>query len=231
MDIHKPRAAHSWREFLIEIGTIVCGILIALGLEQVVEAVHRGAEVKEAREALNAEVSLDLGVYQHFLEHRICFDARLDEISRWLESPAAARGSRFPATLPDPQLLYGSSSDWSIATGAVAKMPFKVRSRYALFYTVLSVDQRNLNIFYDQWAYMQRYLTAHSLDSRERDALAHQVKVVRNLGDSTAYNYDEFIKGLADKLDLKPNQAWFAPDEKARAAKMCKPLLPTPDGL
>ena len=34
MEIHRPKAAHSVREFLIEIGTIVCGILIALGLEQ-----------------------------------------------------------------------------------------------------------------------------------------------------------------------------------------------------
>ena len=32
MDIHRPHAAHSWREFAIEIGTIVLGILIALGL-------------------------------------------------------------------------------------------------------------------------------------------------------------------------------------------------------
>ena len=44
MDIHKPKAAHSWREFLIEIGTIICGILIALALEQAVESVHRSAE-------------------------------------------------------------------------------------------------------------------------------------------------------------------------------------------
>jgi hypothetical protein len=34
MDIHSPKAAHSIREFLIEIGTIICGILIALGLER-----------------------------------------------------------------------------------------------------------------------------------------------------------------------------------------------------
>lgn len=38
MDIHKPKAAHSFREFLIEIGTIVIGILIAL--------VHRSAHPK-----------------------------------------------------------------------------------------------------------------------------------------------------------------------------------------
>lgn len=34
MDIHKPKAAHSWREFLTEIGAIVCGILIAIRLER-----------------------------------------------------------------------------------------------------------------------------------------------------------------------------------------------------
>ena len=36
MDIHKPHAAKNWREFAVEIGTIVVGILIALGLEQVI---------------------------------------------------------------------------------------------------------------------------------------------------------------------------------------------------
>ena len=40
MDIHRPKAAHSIREFLIEIGTIICGILIALGLEQGIEWLH-----------------------------------------------------------------------------------------------------------------------------------------------------------------------------------------------
>ena len=29
MDIHKPKAAHSIREFLIEIGAIICGIIRA----------------------------------------------------------------------------------------------------------------------------------------------------------------------------------------------------------
>ena len=65
MDIHKPKAAHSWREFLIEIGTIICGILIALGLEQVVESVHRGSEVREAREALHKELSINAQGAEH----------------------------------------------------------------------------------------------------------------------------------------------------------------------
>jgi hypothetical protein len=38
MDIHKPKPIHNFREFLSEIGVIVCGVLIALILEQAVEA-------------------------------------------------------------------------------------------------------------------------------------------------------------------------------------------------
>ncbi len=40
MDIHKPKAVHGWRELLKEIGIIVIGVVIALGAEQAVEALH-----------------------------------------------------------------------------------------------------------------------------------------------------------------------------------------------
>ena len=36
MEIHKPHAAKTWKEFFIELGTIVIGILIAIGLEQTI---------------------------------------------------------------------------------------------------------------------------------------------------------------------------------------------------
>lgn len=60
MEIHKPHAARSWREFLVEIGTITCGILIALGLEQGIEALHERHIAEEARKAIRAEVSENL---------------------------------------------------------------------------------------------------------------------------------------------------------------------------
>jgi hypothetical protein len=56
MEIHKPKATHNWREFLTEIGTIVCGLLIALGLEQVVEALHAHHLIEQAEEAMRSEI-------------------------------------------------------------------------------------------------------------------------------------------------------------------------------
>lgn len=61
MEIHKPRAAHKWREFFIEIGTITCGILIALALEQVIEQVNARHEAEVLDRALRTEVTRNLG--------------------------------------------------------------------------------------------------------------------------------------------------------------------------
>jgi type II secretory pathway pseudopilin PulG len=57
LDVHPPHSpTHTWRDFLIHIATIVIGLLIAIGLEQTVEAIHHHREVSETREALKAEI-------------------------------------------------------------------------------------------------------------------------------------------------------------------------------
>jgi hypothetical protein len=56
LDVHPPHApTHTWRDFLIHIATIVCGLLIAVGLEQTVEYLHHRHQVQELREALKQE--------------------------------------------------------------------------------------------------------------------------------------------------------------------------------
>ncbi len=56
LDVHPPHTpTHSWKDFFIHVGTIVIGLLIAVGLEQTVEYVHHRHQLAEAREALRAE--------------------------------------------------------------------------------------------------------------------------------------------------------------------------------
>jgi hypothetical protein len=71
VDIHKPKAVHSWRELLKEIGIIVIGVVIALGAEQAVESIHwmrqvdvgeatlKGAFVQEVQNAASRDVQAD----------------------------------------------------------------------------------------------------------------------------------------------------------------------------
>jgi len=53
LDVHPPHeATHSWKDFFIHVGTICVGLLIAIGLEQTVEAIHHHHQREELREAL-----------------------------------------------------------------------------------------------------------------------------------------------------------------------------------
>lgn len=58
MDVHPPQhAIHSWREFFVHMGTICLGLLIAIGLEQSVEALHHRHQARELRLSLRADAT------------------------------------------------------------------------------------------------------------------------------------------------------------------------------
>src|SRR5665213_1773957 len=80
MEIHKPKAAHGLREFLIEIGTIVCGILIALGLEQGLEALRERRTSAEAGDAVKKELSIDVALTKVRLDMYGCVSRHLADI-------------------------------------------------------------------------------------------------------------------------------------------------------
>jgi hypothetical protein len=55
LDVHVPHPTHTWKDFFIHIATICVGLLIAVGLEQGVEALHRAHERRDLIEAFRAE--------------------------------------------------------------------------------------------------------------------------------------------------------------------------------
>jgi len=56
LDVHAPdHTPHTWRDFFIHIATIVVGLLIAVGLEQSVELMHRHHQLHLAEHNLQIE--------------------------------------------------------------------------------------------------------------------------------------------------------------------------------
>jgi hypothetical protein len=56
LDVHPPHhPIHTWKEYLLHMSTIVLGLLIAIGLEQSVEAIHRAHERQDLRESLRRD--------------------------------------------------------------------------------------------------------------------------------------------------------------------------------
>ena len=104
MDIHKPHAAKTWREFAIEIGTIVCGILIAIALEQTVEKVHWIREVHDARVALRREMATDNVFFALRAAAKPCLEQRLNEVETIVENVAAGHRER-----PVKNVMYAAT--------------------------------------------------------------------------------------------------------------------------
>jgi hypothetical protein len=60
MHVHLPTPRHGWREFAGEVGIIVLGVLIALGAQQIIEAIRWREEVRLTEEALTNEIALSI---------------------------------------------------------------------------------------------------------------------------------------------------------------------------
>jgi hypothetical protein len=88
MDIHKPKPWRGWREFVKEVATIVLGVLIAIGAEQVVERLHWAHEVRSARAAIAAEMGRSNGHLAYRLAAEPCIARRLDALESVIERTA-----------------------------------------------------------------------------------------------------------------------------------------------
>jgi hypothetical protein len=130
MEIHKPKPWHGWREFLKEIGTIVIGVLIALGAEQAVEWVHVQIQVREAREALHDEIARDAMLATEAAEEDLCIDAWFDRVAAWAKGGPRPQLQGTTTMLP----IYPTTV-WDVTkTGAVPHMPLREQLAYAQFY-------------------------------------------------------------------------------------------------
>lgn len=139
MHFHLAKPLHGWREFIGEVGIIVIGVLIALGAEQVVESWHWTNQVTEFRDALDSELSYDLGTYQYRLIQGRCVKARLDQLERWLAQSRRGLNSRSSGPISMPMRLAPRTSAWEARSGEVYNhIPLKARLAYGAAYDNLT---------------------------------------------------------------------------------------------
>lgn len=120
LDVHPPhQAAHSWKDFLIHIATIVIGLLIAIGLEQSVEWVHHHNELRETRRALALErrmnVATSVARAKEFEREERKLQTNL-AIFEYLGKHPGAPASEWPGRLSWTNLSLGfDDAAWQLA--------------------------------------------------------------------------------------------------------------------
>jgi hypothetical protein len=90
MEIHAPeRPINSFKDFALHIAIVTCGILIALGLEGLREAVHNRHVVRETRENIRSEMQLNLDNDKDELGRVTLYAQQLDALVKDLPTLAA----------------------------------------------------------------------------------------------------------------------------------------------
>ncbi len=157
MDIHPPtHPIRSVRDFLLHIFTITCGILIALGLDQVVEKRRDEALAAQARQEFRTEIDTN----REKLREAFQDEAALEKgLQAWIDYGEARRRHDTPTAptaiggLATRRFARLSSSAWqsAVATQAVAKLDFNQVQAVSAAYTRQQALQVITDHAVEQW--------------------------------------------------------------------------------
>ena len=153
MDIHKPKPWHGWPEFLKEIGTIVIGVLIALGAEAVVERIHENRLSDEARAAGRDEINIDLANMKRRTEMEPCIARKLNALGDFVAKAEAGESVQPPLTIGAPGHPTTSSERWEAATagGRTSLLSLEEQRDFARVYLDLKALQAMKPVERDVW--------------------------------------------------------------------------------
>lgn len=155
MDVHAPDApVHSWRQFAIHLAIVSIGLLIALGLEAVVEWNHHRLLVREARENIEQEISENQAQLARNLQAVRADQARMSANLKLLialrDTHAMPEGGKLEYSLEWSAL---TDTAWKTArdTGALGHMRYAEVQCYAGIYGQQElVNARAVDLFRDQ---------------------------------------------------------------------------------
>jgi hypothetical protein len=139
LDVHPPHhATHAWRDFFIHIATITVGLLIAIGLERSVEALHQRHQRRELEQQLHDEAQRNLDLVRGNILRFKAQSAWLNSAVVALNSAPVTNGQIKRSTLSFQSIPGGSIWDpsrtvWAVAkaSGAVALLPEDEAQVYA----------------------------------------------------------------------------------------------------
>lgn len=140
VEIHKPKPVHSWREFLIELGTIVLGICIALAGEQAIEWLRWRGQVAQARQVIATEMANNMVGAVYRLRTQGCIERRLDVLSDILDG--ASRSGQLPPVgeigQPPPRTWRNGAWQSLVAADTATHFPPQQLAEMASLYQLVA---------------------------------------------------------------------------------------------
>jgi hypothetical protein len=160
MEFHLPEPIRNLKDFLYHLGIVTLGILIALGLEQVVEAHHRAKIGRSSAESFRSELTDNRGRVNEILaslpKSRAQIEAEIAKVTAL--GDAAAKGPA-PIDYPDVHFLLMSSAAWdtAIAIQALYYIPAEDAKRFSRAYGAFALFMDEERTGVSAWQDLRRF--------------------------------------------------------------------------
>ncbi len=222
MHVHLPKPLHGWRAFVGEVGIIVIGVLIALGAEQVVQAIHWNNQVANSRITLDEEMAHTNRAFAFRVAAHDCIAARLSKLEAIVER--AAKHDPLP---PVPEVIPDignalSNNAWETSRAAqtlthFSREPLRLYGEY-----YMQVD--NVQAFMGQevgdWGIIKVLQgNPDRLGPTDISGLRVAIKHALFENDIIADIASEEL-GVSRKLNVE-----VPPADRERLAEICRPLV------
>ena len=210
MHLHLPKPLHGWREFAGEVGIIVIGVLIALGAEQMVEALHWRYETATLRGNLHREIRDDQWNAALRVMISGCVRQRISRLENELKRPGVAwaadpieggdeqRWSAIPVAFKFPSMQsFYTIGQWQtvLASGELAHMPDGERNAYSYTYQAID-DLRSFSAQEDALVgRLQPLASDQQLDAQQRLDLEGQLASLDHLNVVQTVYSRKFLEG------------------------------------
>jgi hypothetical protein len=130
LETHAPhQLVHTWKDFFIHIATIVVGLLIAVALEQSIEALHHRNQRSKLEQEMRAVLESDVKVDDEDFRKLARFRAYLAELRAAIQARLGSQLSPAEPAVDDPRMailiIYPSLAPYEAAkeNGTVALLP------------------------------------------------------------------------------------------------------------
>jgi hypothetical protein len=179
MEFHLPGPIRGFKDFFYHLGIVTLGILIALGLEQLVEAHHRAKIGRESAEGFRRELTDNRERVNEVMEAlpkvRTQIEAQIAVVERLGDS---APKSGAPIEYPDLHFVLTSSAAWdtAIAMQALYYIPAADAKRYSRAYGAFALFMEEERSGLTAWQDLRSFgQDAGVLTPPQRHALIEQL--------------------------------------------------------
>lgn len=141
MEIHLPHPIRNVTDFLVHLALIILGILIALGLEQLVEHHHRAQVAAQAVAGFRRELRDNRDAVEKEIKSLKAVREQIKELTAALSQLPAADKARHFIQYPDVRFEQISTASWdtAIATQVLNDIAPEEARRYSAAYGVFRI--------------------------------------------------------------------------------------------